>query len=782
MLIKKIKFLILFSIVAFIAIAQDGTFRVSGTVTDEDSRPLVNASVKAGNRGVVTDEEGKFTITVNSRNAILEISSVGYEMQRIKSNTDNPMLIKLAQSQSANLGDVVVVGVQRQNKRTSIASLGGITSEDIENRPVASVDALLQGRVAGLNVQINSGEPGIAPTVVVRGNSRLSQNIGNIEEAQSRALSGPLYVIDGVPVDPAEVESSGLGNTGTNYLAGINVNDIENVIVQKDAVATAAWGSRGANGVIYITTRKGVSKKPIFTFNIYGGLTQKPKLLKTYTGAEERRLKMQILRDYATSADQLANLPQILTDSLNPYFNNATDWQGPFYRNGMIRNVDINMAAASEYVNYRISAGYYNEDGIIKSTGFQRYSFRGNFGFTISPKLNSDLVIGLTKSDRQRGAKSGNSDSNTPFDGGANSIGSQPSSFYLLNQFDLNNYLGLASNLRNENNDNLYNASLTIRYKIIPTLTYTMQGAANITNNVRDYFKPSNIDAVEALSGTVQPSQAQATDRKYNNYMWMNRLDWSKALETKGGTAHNINATLSHEYNTVVNKGIYLNGYNTPSNNIQVVSGIPQQDLSGYSFYSHDALLGFMGQLSYDFNRKYLFYASYRADASSRFGANNKWGYFPAIGAGWVVSDEKFFSGLKDFVDLFKIRGSYGVSGRRSQEFYAPYNTYNVSGTYGGEVAVQPSFTNGLTKNDLTWARSIQKNIGFDLEMFNHRINITADIYDRLMKDDFYQFVLPDFTGYSEINFNAKDLWVSNRGLDLNINTRNMARGKPFQW
>ncbi len=757
-------------------IAQD-SLRVTGVVTDTLSQPLSGASVRYGKKGVFTDARGRFSISGVARGVALEISSVGYMPQHVNAVAGSEMVIRLEPGAASSLSDIVVVGVQRQTKRSSIAALAGISGKDIENRPAASVDALLQGRVAGLNVQVTSGEPGVAPTVVVRGNTKVSQDIGNVEEAQSRAMSGPLYVIDGIPVDPADIQSSGLDATGTNYLAGININDIESVLVQKDAVATAAWGSRGANGVIYITTKKGTSKRPSFFVNVYGGLTQRPQLIKTLTGEAERQTKMDLIRAYATTPAQLTGLPQILTDSLNPYFNNATDWQGLFYRTGSIKNVDMNMSAASDIMNYRVSAGYYNEAGIVKNTGFQRYSLRGNFGFTINPKLNSQLVIGLTKADRQRGWKLNNGDPNTPFESSR-----QPSSFFLLNDFDRAYYLGTASQVRNNNNDNTYQASLTVNYDILPSLKYILQGSATINTSKRDYFKPSNMESVIEDDDIVSMSQARAEESTFSNYLWMNNLNWLKHFETPKGTTHHFNVTLSHQYSTSNSRLMYLNGYNTPSNNIQVVSGIPQQDLSGYSNYQRDALLSFVGQVQYGLNERYLLYGSYRGDASSRFGANTKWGYFPAAGLGWIVSDEKFFEGLKEVVSFFKIRGSYGLSGRLSNEFYAPYNTYSVSGTYGGATAVQPSFTNGLTRNDLTWAKAEQKNIGVDIELFKNRINITADLYDRLMKDDFYRFALPDYTGYTEINFNAKDLWVVNRGLDLAINTRNMPRSHAFQW
>lgn len=761
-------------------VTQAQVITVTGMVRDEQGNPLQNVSVResASKNGTVTNDDGRFTIKVKNANAALEFIYVGYATQRIKLSGQTTVQVSLKEDTgNKNLREVVVVGGQSQTKRTTTTAISSISGKAIENLPAPSVDVLLQGRIAGMNVQVNSGEPGVAPTVVVRGNSRVNTNIGNNNVAQAQAMSGPLYVIDGIPVNPEDI-SNAIDATGTNYLAGININDIETVDVQKDAAATAAWGSRGANGVIYIKTKKGRSATPEFRVNAYGGITQQPELIKTYTGAEERTLKMNILKQYATPA-QLASLPQILTDSLNPYFNNATDWQGLFYRNGAIQNIDATMSAANDMVNYRVSANYYNEKGIIEAFGYKRYALRGNFDFKLSPRLNSQLIVSLSKGDRQRGRKFNNSDDNTPFTGS-----SQPSSFYKLTAFDSANFSGLYSKLRNKNVDDYYSASLTVNYTILPSLRYTFQGAANVTSSSKDYFQPSNVDAIAALAddAAAQPSYAESDKGTFSTYFISNTLNFSKKLKMAGGHAHNFVVTAAQQFNTDVSNGSSVSGYNVPSNDIQVVSGIPQADLSGYSYYAKDALLSLIGQLQYDYDGKYLLYGSYRGDASSRFGNNTKWGYFPSVGAGWIISDEPFMKRTSNVINFLKLRASYGISGSQSGDFYAPYNSYTISGTYNGGTAIQPSYNNGLTKNNLTWAKTQQKNIGLDVQLFNNRIYVSVDAYDKISKDDYYNFQLPFYTGFQSVTFNAHDLWVSNRGADITINTRNLSSKSKLQW
>ncbi|MGN6402868.1 MAG: SusC/RagA family TonB-linked outer membrane protein [Flavisolibacter sp.] len=767
---RKICMLLLF---CWSAIAMAQQKAVTGKVQSAEGEPLSGATVKlkGSNIGTATNANGEFSIQV-PQGATLVISYVGYQTKEVKVKSSESLSIKLSPSTNNQLSDVVIVGVQKQTKRTTTSSISSISGKQIENLPVASPDILLQGRVPGLNVQVVSGEPGVAPTMVVRGNTRVSQNIGGIDQA--RALSGPLYVIDGVPVNPEDVGNS-IDATGTNYLAGINVNDIESIDVQKDAAAAAAWGSRGANGVIYITTRKGRSKRPEFRVNVYGGVTEQPELLPTVTGAEERAQKIALAKQYGTPG-QMANLPQLLTDSLNPYFNNATDWQGLFYRNGVIKNVDMSMSAATDVVNYRLSANYYNEQGVIKAFGFKRYSMRGNFDFKISPKLNSQLVIGLSKSDRQRGRKYNNSDDNTPV-----SSFNIPGSFYRLTSFDSLNFTGLYDKLRNENNNNWYSASLTLNYDILKGLRFTTQGSANVTTSDRDYFQPTDIDQVQAAGGNNQRSYAEANKGTYTNYFLSNTLNYFKSLEA-GSHSHNFVATLSQQFTRDIYKTSIAAGYDVPSNDIQVVQGIPQQSLYAYSSYGASSILSYLGQVQYDFDKKYILYAAQRADASSRFGASSKWGYFPSVGAGWVISDEKFMSGTQNWLNFLKLRASYGQTGSQSPDYYAPYNSYQLSGTYNGVPVIQPSYTNGLTKDNLTWAKTEQKNIALESQLFNNRISLTIDAYDKLTKGDYFSFNLPFYTGYDAVTFNANDLWVNNRGVEFTLSTHNFSPQHKLQW
>ena len=760
-----------------------GGFTVKGTVKGEDGQVLAGVSVReiGTQKGTTTDASGNFTLTVASDQGSVEFSYVGFIHQRVKLNGRSTLGISLRNDLSnGSLKDVVVVGVQTQSKRTTTAAISSVSGKAIENLPSPSFDNLLQGRVPGMDVEVTSGEPGVSPSITVRGNTRVSQSVGNLDQAH--ALSGPLYVIDGVPVNPEDIsynQDAAGTSTGTDFLAGINVNDIESIDVQKDASAAAAWGSRGANGVIYIKTKRGRSNKPEFYVNMYGGVIQEPKLLPTVTGSAERAQKLALLQTYGTYGN-FANLPQLLTDSLNPYFNNATDWQGMFYRNASVKNADLSISAANEMVNYRVSMNYYDEGGTIRDFDFRRYSVRGNFDFKLSPKLNSQFIFTLSHSDRKRGDKLSNTDDNTPFN---INNGNLPSSFFGLNGFDSANYLGLSSNLRNQNTNDWYSASLTLNYDVLKGLRFTTQGSVAATLSNKDYFRPSNQNQeAQAEQNTNEASYAESDANSYVNYFISNSLNYSKTFAAAGNHAHHIVVTGTQQFNEDISKITSASGYNVPSNYIQVVSGISQQYLSASSDYQSSAILSFAGQVQYDYDTRYIIYVADRADASSRFGSDSKWGKFPSAGVGWIVSDEKFMKPLSPYLNYFKIRASYGLSGQQSLDYYAPYNSYTVNGTYGGNTAISPSFNNGLTKNDLTWSRTYQKDLGLEFQLFNSRVYAVADLYDKTTEGDYFTFNLPFFTGYQNITFNGNDLWVDNRGLDLSLTGHILPSRSKFQW
>lgn len=702
------------------------------------------------------------------------ISYIGFESQTVPVTGKASFNITL-KPDAQSLKDVVVIGYQEVKRKTTTAAVASVKGKEIENLPSPSFDQLLQGKVAGLNVQNFSGEPGVRGTFVIRGNTSISRNVDN-----ARALSSPLFVIDNIPVSLDDAAS--FDNTGTNYIAGINPNDIESIDVLKDASAAAIYGSRGANGVVIIKTKRGKPGKPQVNFSTYTGVSQKPKLEPFIIGAEERRYKLDYLLPRA-SYDQRRDLPMLLTDSLNPSFNNATDWQGLFYRTGTIHNYDVSISGANDVFNYRVSGNYYDEEGIIKNTGFKRYTISAAIGAKMSEKLSMDVLFRLSRGDRSRGRGAAPWEPVLPL-----SQGQFPSSVLKLTETDSLNYIGAFSMGRDKNINDDITGSLTLYYNIIPDLLFTSTGSIQTSVNARDLFRPGAIQA-DGLA------YAQSSRSRYENLNLDNTLSYTRNLFNKD---HHLNVLLGNTINYVNNNFTGIGGISNANDNLKVVQGIDPNNFVFYDPYGalitgsdskSAGMLSFFARVNYDYKEKYLFSFAWRADASSRFGRDSRWGYFPSVSGGWNVIDEPFAEPLKKWVNTFKIRGSYGITGTLPGGYYLPFNTYSINqGGYGGSNgisyngvnAVTPNFNGGVSQEGLTWEQSVQSNLGIDASFFDNRITVVADAYNRGKSRILFDLILPATSGYKKVNTNSVS--VRNTGFEFNILGRIMSPKNPFQW
>lgn len=743
--------------------ASTRAFQVTGKVLDETGGALSGASIKelgVPKNVVQSSGNGEFSINVASGEASIVVSFIGYNEQTIKVNNRKNITVTLQPSVSM-LKDAVVIGYQAQSRKKTTSAVQIIEGKQIENLPAPSFETLLQGRVAGINIQTFSGEPGVRNTFTVRGNTTISTDL-NAEVDLANTLSSPLYIIDGIPLSIADL--AGSNATGSNAIAGINVNDIESIVVQKDAAATAVWGSRGANGVITIKTKKGLMGKPTVRLSYYTGLTQRPELQRTVAGAEERRQKMGLLKEYGTY-NQLSNIPQILTDSLNPSYNNATDWQDLFYQSGKVNNYDVNISAGSDIMNYRLSLNYYDEDGIIRNTGFERYSTRGNFDFKLSPIARTNLIVSAARMNRKRGLGRGINQV-VPI-----SASSMPASFIGLGEADYDFYYGQYDKLRDDNQTDQVSFYSQTDIDIFKGFKYSLQGSFSAILDNRDRFQPKELDA----NGV---SFAESDHNINNSFYLANVLTYNKSFDNG---RHNLGlvAIQSYDFNSV--KRTYAYGTNIPTDDIKVVQGVSQQNIFGSSDLRKSAMLSFTGQLSYDYLGRYILNASYRGDASSRFGKDTKWGYFPAVSLGWIASEESFLKNVS-WLSTLKIRASYGLSGTQPSDFYAPYNVWDTpQTTYDGESIAMPSFSKPLTLPNLTWTKSRQGNIGADIYLFNNRLNFTVDFYSKQTKNPIFQFDFPFYSGYSKLSYNVP-MKILNEGMDLSIQSRNLGGSSALQW
>lgn len=741
--------------------------KVTGTVKDTTGTPLPGVTITdkdLKNTGTVSDANGNFSLTVKGNSKILVFSIIGYNTKEVSVSGRTTVNVVL-EVNSKMLGDVVVIGYQEVSRRKTTASIATVKGETIANLPAPSVDMMLQGRVSGVNVQNFSGEPGIRNTVVLRGNSSVLRGYD-----EARALSSPLYVIDGVPTSVTEFGGIDGSGTGTNAIAGINPNDIESLDILKDASAAAIYGSRGSNGIIIIKTKRANKGKPQFNFSTYMGISMKPKLTEVVAGAEERRMKLDVMDLYNGYIDD-ETLPMMLTDSLNPDFNNATDWQSYFYQNGKINNYDLSMSGATDAINYRLSLGHYREDGIVKNTGFKRYSMMGSIGSQLAPWLSNMTRFRLTRTDRPRSINE-RTGSFFAFDSY-----SMPSSFYALTDNTRDYLLGNDNRLdKNINNNVLFTTVFTGNVAKGLTLNATANYENRSSN--RDYYQPS-------IVRDNKQGYAYFYSDKTEIASLYTTLEYSKTF----GQHHlNVIAGQNMEYT----KWAWNFGEAdlAPNDYAWTVNVANKQFSNTASSIDETGLQSIFARVNYDFKDRYLLSASLTGDASSKFGRDNRWGRFPSVSAGWIVSDEPAIQNRISWLSFLKLRGSYGITGNQPERNYLGYNNYVVnravigdySGvtSYNGTSVITPNYLDGIAQKDLSWEESRQGNVGIEGGLFKDRVRFVVDAYKRETTKGFFEYLLPNASGYTEAQTNA--IGIRNSGIEVTINTRNLDPKSALQW
>jgi TonB-linked SusC/RagA family outer membrane protein len=737
------------------AFAQTTT---TGTVLDETKKPVPGATVmeKGTKNGTTTNSEGKFSIRLTKPNATVEVKMLGYVTKELSAEGKTVLNFNIEEN-NQTLSEVVMVGYQTISRKKSTAAISSISGKELANLPTASFDQLLQGRLAGVNVQNFSGQPGAAPSVSVRGNSQINSSYD-----EYNVINSPLYVVDGIPQPSEDFTSPGTG-TGTNYLAGINPADIESIDVLKDASAAAIYGSRGANGVIMITTKKGISGDPRITLGTFAGVVERPNLRDATLGTAERRQKLAILENQLTY-DQLRFLPSILTDSLNPAFNGNTDWQDMFYKSARISNIDLGISGGSDNgITYRFAGGYYNEEGVVKGTGFKRYSGRLTMATRAAKqKLLISPMFYFSRTDRARGNGDPN-DVNNPIRLGA---GNMPSSLINLSPEKAEFYLDPNSGNLDKNIGNQLTTNLNLTYEFSKNFIFNSQSSFLYNTNRRDRSFTS------LLNNGQGNSSLSFTDVNMNprtsNYL----------TYTDQFSKHSVSLVVGQDLEYTQFQSTTAEGYGGASDNIQTVSGYQQARIRAESDYQAYGLVSYYARANYDFDSRYLVSFVARADGSSKFGTNNKWAYFPSASVGWLVSEEKFMKNLENNpLTLLKLRASIGRSGNLpgARDNYLQYNLYNVNNgsfngnntatSYNGVTAITPNLFNGAAQSSLSWEKTLQWNIGTDIEFKNGKYGITLEAYNKESTDLLFDVLLPVTSGYDQAKTNS--LGIRNNGYEL---------------
>ncbi len=767
-------FLILFFSMLSLSAQQNKT--VTGVVTDANKVPLPGVTVleKGTSNGTATDFDGNFSITVDNDNAVLVFSFLGFSNQEVPVDERSTINVTMEESASA-LDEVVLVGYGTQRKGDLTGATVGISSEEIGSIPANSFEQSISGRLSGVQVTQSNGAPGGGLSFKVRGSNSITGN------------SEPLYVIDGVPIIsdnnnslPGGISSRGEGavfNT-QNALATLNPNDIEDIQVLKDASATAIYGSRGANGVVLITTKSGKGGKPTINLDIYTGIQNAVGELDVVSDSEY----VTALREGFDNAGE----PFPLSDQeLNNLLTRPSpDPQDLAFREGVdapIRNVQLSLSGATDTdMNYYLSINNFKQVGIIKNSGFERNSLRLNLekGFN-RIRVGSNISLSRTDSDIIFG---GNRTSTL-----SNIYGQSP----IQPQFDENgdylhqtvifngNGVSLQS-LLDGASDNLISdrllGSVFAEYDILESLTFKSTLGIDVDKRQRKTYY-SRITGPR-FGGTSNPGYGQQAHVESTQLNTTNTLTYEPELSED----HRLTVTGVFEAQTfersslgVVNRGFSSDVLGADAIGSGQQPGGPEVSNSRYKWQ----LASFVGRAFYSFRNKYLINATVRRDGSSRFGRNNQWGTFPSLGLGWKISEEAFLNDVEE-LDILKIRGSYGVTGNqeigvlRTAERYVPTN-----GTIFGNVVANTVNAVSFANPNLKWEESKQSNIGLDLSMFESRFNFTFDYYKRTTSDLLLEVNIAPSSGFGSPVFNAGK--IENKGIEFSLDGV-ILEGPDLKW
>lgn len=745
------KVLLLGFTLLFVSAMAFGQNRViTGTViSGEDNLPIPGASVlvKGTTVGVATDLDGKFSINVPSDRNILIVSFVGLETQELNIGNQSIMSITLRQDMKS-LQEVIVVGYGEMTKREVTGAISSVSSEDIKNLPVAGIDQAIQGRAAGVLVSSASGTPGGAISINVRGTASIS------------ASNEPLYVVDGMPVYSGNTSSIGRGGQTTNVLSQINPNDIESIEILKDAASAAIYGSRGANGVVLITTKRGKAGKAQVDLSVYRGVQQPTNRVENVTGSQWRQLMNESRLNDGGSA--------IFTDSQVAEAPNS-DWNGLIFQEGSIEDYNVSIRGGSENTQFFVSGGMFKNEGFIKSFDFTRYSTSLSVDHKFSQKvdLKSNLRIVNTRQNL-------NGNDNNIFGVFSAASLARPDFEPFLEDGSYNHAfstliahpLALVQEIKNELNEFRLQPNISVGYKIIPGLRFETSFRADVIYGRQDTYNPNTV-----RSGFATNGRGVQANNLFTTYLNENILSYSKTF----GDDHYFDALLGQSYQRYISETGSVTGINFPGPDFKYITSAAEVN-SGSSFRTEYALLSYFGRANYRWKDKLLVSASLRADGSSRFGEENRYGVFPAGSVGYILSEESFLKN-SSVISLLKGRVSYGVTG--NQDGIGNFQALNLYAA-GANYLASPGFApSQLPNGRLSWEESSTLNFGLDMGFLNDRFQVSAEYFIQNTTNLLLNKPIPNTSGFGSITENIGSM--RNNGIELSVSGNILKRG-GFNW
>ena len=729
--------------------------KITGVVTDKEGVPVIGANVleKGTTNGTVTDADGRFSLDI-SRNATLQISYLGYNTQNIVVGNQTTFAVKLSEDSEA-LDEVVVVAYGTQKARAVTGSMSKLNNEELEDIPVPNISQKMQGKFSGVQITQANGEPGGGMAIRIRGAA--SVNGGN----------SPLVVIDGFPITP---------NEGTG-LESISPEEIENITILKDAASTSLYGSRAANGVILVTTKRAKEGKTDVEFSAYFGATQVSKRGRpdVMNAQEFAQFKKEYYEDQAKYEGYTGGVPECYQNPSS--LQNGTDWYDVLLQTALTQNYNLSLQSGTTKVKSAVNLNYNKQDGVIINTYSERFSARANnvyeasdrvtFGLNLSGSYMSGQIIPGLGGGRNIIGSAFLMDPQLKY---KNDDGTYPISYSQPGMFANPNFY-LVLNERDDPKKRMRGTLNTYAdVKIIDGLKYRISANADLGSDQTESWVPSIANGA-MFTAPPQPAVGSYGTSKYVNWLIENMLTYNKTFADK----HNVDLLLGYSTQKTTSENAKINASDYPDDEVgwfnAATTKVGEGDRSSW------AMISYLARANYDYMGKYLLSVSFRRDGCSRFGMNAKWANFPSVSAGWIASDESFMERF-DRLSYLKLRGSYGIVGNYNIGNYnhlATIGTYNY--VFNNGISAGRG-TSGIGNADLTWETTKQLDFGVDLGLFNDRVFLVYDYYWKKTDGLLYQIDIPYSSGFENIQSNIGEFrfW----GHEVGLETKNMT-GK-FKW
>lgn len=716
-----------------IASIQQQTITVSGVVMGSDGEPLMGVNVveKGTTNGTITDLDGKYTLNVGS-NAVLQFSYIGYVSSDIAVNGQRTVNVTMKED-SQNLDEVVVVGYGTVRKADLAGSVSVLDNKAFKDQPIKQVSDALQGRVSGVQVQ-SSGVPGGTVKIRVRGSGSINRS------------NDPLYVIDGI------VRESGL--------TGLNPDDIQSMQILKDASSTAIYGSRGANGVVLITTKTGKANTRQITFDAQitaGTVAKRYDTLNAY----EFATLYNTYRANTFSSDQLSAFQR----------GGGTNWQDEIFQTGITQDYKVTFSGGSDKTQYIVSGNYVGQEGVVIENDNKRYQARANVTSQITDWLHMTADVNASHNVRHSGdfsAAKSNIVTQAMNYSPVTSIFNEDGMTYARDKYSsLTNFnpVGRLKEEMGETMQDIVNAHVDLRFNILPGLTFTTSNGIDYSDAKGYSFGTKKVGSQSSMGNSDAYCMTLQTT---NNLTYTGK--WDK---------HALTATAVYEATQSEYRYMGLNGRDLLTESVGWWNVNMASSRTTDNSYSKWGLVSGVARVMYNYDDRYMLTGTFRADGSSKF-FNDKWGYFPSVAAAWTITNEEFMKDQNVVQDM-KIRASYGLIGSQAIEPYETLGLMSKAMYAFGENSQYTGYWVGQTvaTPDLTWETTHQLDLGLDFSILNHRVNISLDYFDKRTKDGLLKQNIPNYDGGGSYWVNAAE--ISNRGLDFSINAI-LVDNKDFTW